>query len=644
MFNNNSSNFSQSRLDYSGHHVIPGLLDSVEILRDAIGVPHVRARHVTDAFFSQGFVHAQDRLWQMESDRARAYGRVSAFMGPRTIHQDTLWRSLCLEENAQKDLRESTPEVQAMFEAYAKGVNAFLALGILPPESQALKHIPESWQPWDCIAVFKARHLGMGRWEHKLWRLHIAQKFGTKSLQLLFPTTPQYRNLPAHTPHVMSDINNTVLTFGDRLVHSDSDEGGSNNWVLSGARTTSGKPILAGDPHRAIEVPNVYYQNHLQCDDFDVIGFSFPGVPGIPHFGHNAEVAWSITHAAADTQDLFIEELNVENNAYRRGDAWIPLACTQADVNIRGADPLTVTIRKTSEGPIIDQYGQLGLVLKAASLQSPNGTGQAILSMLYARTGRELDEAMSDWVDPVNNLLYADKLGNIGYRLRGRLPIRPLTNAWVPVSASSQRHSWQGYVPFQSMYHVANPDSGYLVTANNQVVPDTYPHYVALDFAASHRRDRIEEILLSRERWAAHDMTEIHQDVVSLSARKMIPQMRMSHPVSPSGQKLLALLQSWNAEIRHDSIAPLVYNTIRRVLVQAIMRSVTDAAFLDRWASATPLFWQTGRLTGHLTDILSGAYPEVTQHLQSVHPNLFGEALEEAAARLGYHADGALPT
>jgi penicillin amidase len=637
--------FSDACVSYDGHRTVVGLTHPVEILRDSIGVPHIYARSVIDGFFAQGFVHAQDRLWQMEYDRLRAYGRLSEVMGSQTVDQDILWRRLRLEYNAQRDFQQASPEVQSMFTAYAEGVNAYLRLETFPPECQILHHVPKPWEKWDSIAVFKVRHMNMGRWEHKLWRMRIASQFGTQKLQLLVPTTRQYNHL-SDNHDVFADIDLTTQIFGSKFIDGDLDEGGSNNWVLSGARTVSGMPILAGDPHRGLEVPNVYYQSHLKCDDFDSIGFSFPGVPGFPHFGHNARVAWSITHAAADTQDIFIEALSSDRQSYRRGTEWVHCPSSQEQLAVLGESPLNFEIRETDEGPIIQEFESIALVLKAVSLQVPNRTWQALLSMLYAEDIHELDAAMEDWADPVNNLLYADTAGNIGYRMRGKLPIRPLANGWLPAPAASRRFTWSGYVPFESMYRVVNPKSGYIVTANNQVVNDDYPYYIALDFAAAHRKERIEDLILSRDRWAASEMTEIHQDVVSRAAQKFLRQLSCSHPSSLAGKNLKALLSAWDSEIRKDSVIPTAYNTVRRTIVANLIASITDTNFLQRWKNSAPLAWQAGRLTSHLPDILEGVYPEIHHYFRGLHldPDVLGTALDETGRQLGLDSDGAVPT
>ena len=588
---------------YDGRLQIDGIHQTIEIVRDEIGVPHIFAKDEHDGFFGQGFVQAQDRFYQMESDRLKAYGQTAALLGPEFVQQDVFWRRLQLSESSQRDLAVSSPEVQAMFRAFTAGVNAFLNTGPVITEFVLLQHVPAKWEPWDPIAIFKLRHLNMGRWEHKLWRLNIVQQFGPDALRQLFPTTPQYSQLPENEHALDLDTMSPLNSLFHELALTESDEGGSNNWVLGGKRTISGRPLLAGDPHRALDVPNVYYQNHVCCNAFDVIGFSFPGVPGFPHFAHNQRVAWSITHGAADTQDIFVERLSGDRRAYWRNGRWIPCDTHTESITVRGQSPISVPVTRTEIGPIIRFQKNLALAIKAAALEEPNTTWESLYHMLFARNIEDLDEAMKEWVDPVNNLLYADADGNIGYRMRGKLPIRSLTNAWLPVNADNPASHWAGFVPFSAMYRVKNPDNGYLVTANNQVPPDTYPHYIALDFAAPHRHDRIVQLITSRPRWSADDMTSIHGDITSLAAHKTASYLAEYKPSTPEGREAWKALTEWDGVVASDSPVASLYSKVRRAVTREMITTATSEAFFTRSLGSAPLSWQFGRLTGHMPNL-----------------------------------------
>lgn len=589
---------------YSGRFTVHGLVQSVEIVRDGIGVPHIFAQSEADAFFAQGFVQAQDRFWQMESDRLKAYGRMAELLGEGTVKQDVFWRRLKMKDNARRDFESASPQVKAMFRAFASGVNAYLADDPVVVECALLNHVPEPWEPWDCIVVFKLRHFNMGRWEHKLWRLQIANQFGREALSELFPPTEQFQFLSGSDKALNPGAMAGIWTMYGNLTQTEPDEGGSNNWVLSGTRTASGNPLMAGDPHRALDVPNVYYQNHVRCPSFDVIGFSFPGVPGFPHFAHNKTVAWSITHAAADSQDVFIEEFNDDFTQYRRESSWHPCRRELESIRVRGSAPVSIATLVTDAGPVVAFYGKMGLAMKAAAIDDTNTTWESLYRMLASRDVHELDDALAEWVDPVNNLLYADTCGNIGYRMRGRLPIRSLTNAFLPVPAWESRYRWAGSVPYSAMHRVLNPRDGFLVTANNQVVDDRYPHYVALDFAAAHRKRRITQLITSRDKWRAEDMSIIHADVTSVGAQKTLGYLANHRPYTRAGQILWKKLMNWSGTLLGDDVIPTLYSTAKQKVTRRLMEDITSPAFIREAVGKSPLSWQFGRISGRIPELL----------------------------------------
>lgn len=634
MRKNTKEIFQEGFVGYNINLRLEGLEHEVKIFRDQIGIAHIQAKTVSDAFFSQGFVHAQDRFWQMEFDRYRAYGRAAEIMGASRVNQDILWRKLLLEDNAKDDFNAGSEATRNMFRAYASGVNAYLSLGKFPPECQVLAHAPGLWAPWDSIAVFKARHLSMGRWEHKIWRLKIAKRFGAEAVSWLYPPSSHYRHLVPTWTQILKTDEEPQTPLPNPLDYTDSDEGGSNNWVLAGQRTVSGKPLVAGDPHRTVEIPGVYYQNHVTCPEFDVIGFSFPGVPGFPHFGHNPWVAWSITHTAADTQDVFVEDLSADVKYYRRGSTWHPTTTRQEVIRIRGADPRLIEVIQTDNGPIVHEQGNEYLALKLAALQKPNHTWDVLFDMLLAQNAEQFDEAMRQWVDPVNNLLFADVHGHIGYRMRGKLPIRPPLNAWFPVPADQTAYQWQGFVPFEAMPQQKNPSAGYLVTANNQAYDDSYPYYVSLDFAANHRAKRIEELIQKRTQWDANTTRQIHADIVSKAAQKFLAQLSQAHPTTPAGQTLQKQLERWDGTIRSDSILPRYYNTVRKTLVEDLMVQLTDNDFLQATRTVPATTWQASRLTGHLTEILGDPDSALGKKMRDLWPDPWGHALDKAAQHL----------
>ncbi len=337
-----------------------GLDGPIDIYRDVYGIPHVRAQSVHDAFIGQGFATVQDCLWHMDADRHRAYGRWAELIGNAGVDADVMMRKFRIGATAKADYEASSAATRAMLDAYAAGVNAFInTTQRLPAEYRLVEATPAPWQPWDAFAVFKMRHILMGIFEGKLWRAERVNTLGPeKTAELMNGYTPGH--LVIVPPGAVYDgpLLSALETFQAGLEAiawlRDSPESGSNNWALSGQRTASGKPLLAGDPHRGLDTPNVYYQNHVACPDFDVIGLSFPGVPGFPHFGHNASVAWCVTHAQADYQDLYVERFHPDDpTQYEFQGEWQPAEVQRETIHVKGGEPVAFDLTVTHHGPII---------------------------------------------------------------------------------------------------------------------------------------------------------------------------------------------------------------------------------------------------------------------------------------------------
>ena len=308
--------------DLNTEHKFDKISDDISIYRDEFGIPHIKAKNSFDAFFGQGFATAQDRLWHMEYDRKRAYGKLSELVGESGLVNDEFMGKLNLVSNVKDDFDQLDTSAKEMYVAYSQGVNAYLnTKDTLPIEFELINLTMDPWQPWDSLAVFKVRHIMMGVFEGKIWRSSLLKEFNIDKLVNLFRGYEK-NNLVIVPPQNLfegeeldaTEHFSNALDYIDDLSEIDI---GSNSWVIGGEHTISGKPMIAGDPHRGLDTPSVYYQNHISCDEFDVIGLSFPGCPGFPHFGHNRNVAWCVTHAGSDYQDLYIEKIrNVLSNVF----------------------------------------------------------------------------------------------------------------------------------------------------------------------------------------------------------------------------------------------------------------------------------------------------------------------------------------
>ncbi len=378
-----------------------GLDGPIDIYRDAYGIPHIQAQSVHDAFV--GRFTAQDRLWHMDADRHRAYGRWAERVGNAGVGADIMMRKLRVGTTAKTDYEASSPAVRAMLDAYTMGVNAFISTTrSLPVEYRLVGATPTSWQPWDAFAVFKMRHILMGIFEGKLWRAELVNTLGPeKAAELMNGYPPGHLVIVPPGDAYDGPLLNALEAFQTGLEAIDwlreSPESGSNNWALSGHRTASGKPLLAGDPHRGLDTPNVYYQNHVACPDFDVIGLSFPGVPGFPHFGHNASVAWCVTHAQADYQDLYVERFHPDDpTQYEFQGQWQSAEVQRETIHVKNGEPVTFDLMVTHHGPIIsgDPAQGKALAFRYTATAAPFGGFESILNMLTAADADALDESI----------------------------------------------------------------------------------------------------------------------------------------------------------------------------------------------------------------------------------------------------------
>ncbi len=554
--------------------------DHVTCYRDAYGIPHIKANNLKDAFFGQGFFTAQDRLFQMDMDRRKAYGRMSELIGPAGLATDHMMRKFQIADSGKSDYEALNDETKAMLTAYTAGVNAFLKTSSTPSvEYSLLDAVPEEWSPCDSLAVYKVRHVFMGVFESKLWRAKLVNLFGAEEAQKIMPTYPNGGLLivppgSTFTGDWESGFDDIQEVAG-HLKWLEDVEGGSNNWVVSGEHTQSGLPLLAGDPHRALDTPNVYYQNHLACPAFDVIGFSFPGIPGFPHFAHNQDAAWAITHGNNDYQDLYIEKLDPERpNQYLYQDQWLDLDVKQDSILVKGGPAEDIILRKTIHGLVlqVDPKNGFALAFKYTALEKHNRTFDCLLPMMKAKTCDDLEEAVRLWVDPGNNMVFADRKGDIGYINRGKVPVRStFANYWVPVPGWTGEYEWQGYVPFEELARSRNPETGFIVTANNRITDKNYPYTLGLFYAPDFRARRIFSRLSSLSDCTTGDMESIHAERESIPARILINSLSDFEPEDAFHKDLHSRLISWNYCMDADRIEPTLYSAVRRALNKMVL-------------------------------------------------------------------------
>ena len=583
---------------------LTGLSAPVRIVRDRNAVPHVYAENVRDVMFGLGFAHAQDRLWQMEINRRVGAGRLAEILGAPALSTDRFLRTLGVRRAAERAYAELDRRTRGVLDSYAAGVNAFLDAsdGPLPPEFLILGHRPEPWEPQDSLAWGKMLAWDLARnWRKELLRLRLVKLAGIRPDRLveLFPPYPG--DAPVALPDLAGVWSRApVETAGAPALPARPPANGSNSWVLAGTRTTTGKPILANDPHLGLGAPSVWYLAHLDCPEFRAIGATLPGIPGIV-LGRNDRIAWGFTNLTADVQDLYVEKLaEGDPDSYVAPDGPRPMTVRAEVVRVRDADDLRFEARETVHGPVISDASlraadaaepDHAISLAWTALRSGDTTARAILRMNRARDWREFTDALADFKEPQQNVVYADVDGNIGYHAVGRVPVRRSANAvrgTMPAPGWDPAYDWTGYVPFEEMPRAYNPDGGSIATANHRIVGDAYPHAISRDWAPPYRIRRIEAMLAEAERHSAADMRRMQADVTSLVAVDFLPLFLDRLPVDETNGPFVRMLSQWDGGMDRHRPEPLLFWAWYREVARLLLEDDVGALFGEFWA-ARPL-------------------------------------------------------
>jgi penicillin amidase len=563
---------------------------AIEIVRDAEAVPHIFAKSANDAYFALGFAHAQDRLWQLEMHRRIASGRLAEILGPNALDTDRFLRTLGVRHNAEAILPNLTPAAQASLRAYADGINAYLRQrhGPLPPEFVITgTPAPELWQPADSIAweTMMAWDLGTN-WSQELMRMRLAQKLSLAQINEIMPPYPGDPVLATRDyTGLYRSLAGTVaqLSAVAAIAPSSHVEGmGSNNWVVSGARTASGKPLLANDPHLGMTAPALWYLAHLSAPGLNAVGASMPGLPGIV-LGHNDRVAWGFTNTASDVQDLYIERVNPANpRQYQTPDGWADFGMRSETIRVKGQPDVQLLVRSTRHGPVIS--GALPLLDRTAldarthviafawtALRPDDRSLQGALGFNTANNWEQFLAAARDFSSPQQNVVYADVDGNIGFVAPGRVPVRGPANdlhGLAPAPGWEARYDWQGFVPFEALPQRFNPASGRVVTANHKIVDPGYQPFLTSEWSLPYRADRINAMLDAQS--AAHapfsvpSFQAMQYDHVSLAALDLLPIVRGTQARTQRGVDAMKLLATWNGGMDVDRPEPLIFNAWMR--------------------------------------------------------------------------------
>ncbi|MEU8574026.1 penicillin acylase family protein [Streptomyces asoensis] len=515
---------------------------TTEIYRDAWGVPHLRAADARSLARLQGRVTARDRAWQLEVERHRARGTSASFLGPESLPWDLFVRRARLDDTARRcfdALRERDPETADWVRAYVDGVNEGLA-GADAPEFARTGLAPGRWEPWTPLAVWLSTHILFAGFPAKLWREEAARHLGPGAVGLFATDGPG--------------------------------TSGSNGWLLSGDRTVTGRPIVAGDPHRFVEDPGVYQQIRLACDEFDIVGLAVPGVPGIAHFGHTGTVAWAITNAMADYQDLYRERLRRTGagvEALGPDGTWRRVARHTELVRVAGEESVEVEILETGRGPVIaggpeglDDGTPLALALRYPPRVTADLGFEALLPLLRARRVADVDRALDHWAEPVNVVQAADTEGGLLHRVAGRVPVRAAANGTRLVPAWEPGHEWTGWHEMPR----AGVTDGLAVMANQRGPAAE----LGVEFAPPHRADRIRTLLEERPHWSASLMPAVHTDTLLPSAAPLLDRLSGLGDLTGPAAALRDRLLRWDRRMDAGSRDAAAFAALRGALVRRL--------------------------------------------------------------------------
>lgn len=597
---------------------VHGLKEKVEVFRDRWGVPHIYADNQHDLFMAQGYIHAQDRFWQMDYWRHIGSGRLAEMFGKSQVDTDKFLRTLGWSRVAQQELAQTDPNTIAILQAYAEGVNAYLSdrhTSELSLEHNVLKLLnlnyqPEPWQPKDTLTWVKVMAWDLSTSLEAEIQYTILRKTLTPvQVSELFPLYPNNRPIIVPKPNITVRTSSALpvshalvpalspdlkliakqLNALNALLGPSGDGVGSNSWVIAGQRTATGKPILANDPHLGIQMPSIWYEVGLHCTakgpacPYEVNGFSFAGMPGVI-IGHNDRITWGFTNVDPDVADLYVEKINPNNpNQYQVNGKWVDMKLIKENIQIAGGRSVPLTVRYTRNGPIISNTYQdlknfsskagvslpkdYALALRWTALE-PANTFRAIWKMNLAHDWKEFRAAARDFDVPAQNLVYADVNGNIGYQMTGKIPVRRSGDGRCPVSGWNGDRQWKGYIPYNQIPFVFNPPEGYIVTANNAVVGLNYPYLITKDWDYGYRALRIIEMISKPTTpISLAAIQQMQGDNKNLNAATLVPILLQIPLTDTRLESARSLLSTWDFQQNADSAAPALFETFWKHLL-----------------------------------------------------------------------------
>ena len=567
-------------------YVIKELSDDVSIFRDKWGIPHIKSNKSEELFFAQGFVTAQDRLFQMDLDRLRCLGKSSEYLGRKGVSNDKLNLKRNFENVAKADLAKASIEAKQMIQNFTRGVNFYIShLEKLPLEYQLLKKEPKKWEDWHSILVYKIRNAAEGSFGGKLFYSQLASVVGAEKAAKLIPGyfPGALLTLPPGSKFT-GEIENAVKELTEAAENFESIgaiDGESNGWAISGDRTYSGTPLVGGDSHRQLDTPNVYYQIHLKCDEFEGMGHTIPGYPGFMHFAHNEYVAWGMTHGGADTQDLFLEKLRYSEKKIQQfyNNEWIDTKNFMKKIKPKNMDEIEVEVIETKNGNVIFGGPNKGLGI---SLSDPGGKQEgtywidSAYQAMVSKSADDLEQAFDKWTDRTNNYPYADVNKNYGYKFAGVVPIRDIQHQWGIAKGWENKYSVNHEIPREELPKSRNPESGWVVTCNQKVVDYDYPYFMSVAFAPEYRaKVLIEYINKNTKNLKIENMLEMHNQTFSIPAKKIISFSKTINydaiNLTELEKMIVEKMHNWNFLMDKSSPEASIYSVTKEKIIEEVI-------------------------------------------------------------------------
>ncbi|WP_090871459.1 penicillin acylase family protein [Oceanobacillus limi] len=545
---------------------LPELDNEVTVLTDDHGIPHIKASNDRDLYIAQGYLQAQNRMFQMELSRRQASGTLSEVVGEAVIDQDKYFRTLGLRRAAEKSYEIYSEDGKEVLQWFADGVNAYMeeatASNRLPIEFLLMGSEPAPWTPIDSLTIgkFMAFDLG-GHWERQAFNYYALNNLEEEKALELFPYYPENKPtiIGKEEIDIASSFENAVIPHAFN---------GSNNWVVSGEKTETGFPLLADDPHLGLATPSIWLQMQLETDDMNVSGVIFAGVPGII-LGHNDQIAWGVTNTGPDVQQLYIEERNPNNkDEFLFEDDWEEATVIDEPIHVKGGETIEYQVVETRHGPVVSEFaGDSGkdtvLSLRWTALDATTEL-EAILEINRAKNWEEFEKGLEKFLVPAQNFVFASKDGTIAYKANGRIPIYPDgEDALLPLPGWEAEREWNGFIPYDKLPKLINPEKGFIATANNKVVDEDYPYHISNVWAQPYRYERIAEVLGGENDLNVEDMQALQMDTTNLQAREFVPlfsEQLQDVELGEEERLALDLLEEWDFKDDVGYAQPLIFH------------------------------------------------------------------------------------